>query len=156
MAALAKPDPDWVDAILDWRWTWLLARFGLTGAYILGGIAKALDFPAAVAEQDRFGLHPAWLWAIAAIAIELIGPLLVISGRYAWFGAGALGVLTAIATYVANDFWNMEGAARFTALNAFFEHVGLIAGFVMAALIAEHDNRRLHILRWNKPRQFGD
>jgi uncharacterized membrane protein YphA (DoxX/SURF4 family) len=133
-----------------------LARVGLTGVYIPGGLAKAPDFPVAVAGQDRFGLHPGWLWANAAIAIQLIGPLLVISGRYAWVGAGALGVLTAIATIIENDFWNMEGAARFTALNTFFEHIGLLAGFAMAALIAEHDNGRLHILRWDRQKRFGD
>jgi uncharacterized membrane protein YphA (DoxX/SURF4 family) len=156
MVRSADVDPRWVDAILDWRWTWFLARLGLTGAYILGGVVKAFDFPAAVAEQEHFGLHPGWLWASIAIAIELIGPILVIPGRYAWLGAGALGALTAIATYVANDFWNMEGAARFTAVNAFFEHIGLIAGFVLAALIAEHDNRRLQVSYTPSSTKAGD
>jgi hypothetical protein len=31
--------------------------------------------------------------------------------------------------------------AQFVAVNSFFVHVGLIAGCVMAALIAEHDRR---------------
>ncbi len=44
-------DPRWVDAVLDWRWAWLLARLGLTSAYILGGFTKLFDFSAAVAEQ---------------------------------------------------------------------------------------------------------
>jgi len=134
-------DPGWVDAILDWRWTWLAARVGLTGAYILGGLVKLSDFPAAMAEQEHFGLHPGWLWAALAMVVEIAGPLLIISGRLVWLGAGALGVLTAIATLTANDFWTMTGHDRFAAMNAFFEHIGLIAGFVMAALIAEHAGR---------------
>ena len=136
-----RRDPRWVDAVLDWRWTWLLARVALTGAYILGGVTKLLNFSAAVAEQEHFGLHPGWLWAAVTIAVELIGPALVIAGRRAWLGAGALGALTAVATVVANDFWNQQGQARFAATNSFFEHIGLIAGFVLAALLSEQAQR---------------
>jgi uncharacterized membrane protein YphA (DoxX/SURF4 family) len=130
-------DPNWVAAILEWRWTWPAARIALTSAYVLGGLMKLADFPAAVAEQEHFGLHPGWLWASAAIFVELFGSALVISGRFAWLGAGALGVLTAIATVAANGFWNMQGPERFVAINGFFEHLGLVAGLVMAALIAD-------------------
>jgi len=137
----AASDPRWVDAILDWRWTWLAARIALTGAFILGGLTKLLDFSGAVAEQEGLGLHPGWLWAGLAIAIELIGPVLIISGRLVWLGAGALGVLTAIATVTANNFWALEGNARFVAADTFFEHISIIAGFIMAALIAERAER---------------
>jgi uncharacterized membrane protein YphA (DoxX/SURF4 family) len=142
MRRWADADPGWVDAILDWRWTWLVARLGLSSAFLLGGLVKLFDFHAAVAEQEHFGLHPGAVWAAAAIVVELGGSALVISGRYAWLGAGAMGVLTAVAMFVANDFWTLQGSARFMAVNSFFEHAGLIAGLVMAALIAEHDNRR--------------
>jgi uncharacterized membrane protein YphA (DoxX/SURF4 family) len=132
----ARADPPWIGAILDWKATWLVARLALVSAYLLGGVVKLIDFPAAVAEQEHFGLHPAWLWAVLAIAIELGGSALVVSGRLVWLGAGALGALTAIAMLVANDFWSLEGPARFAATNAFFEHAGLIGGLVLAALIA--------------------
>jgi uncharacterized membrane protein YphA (DoxX/SURF4 family) len=141
MAVRFAQEPGWVDAILDWRWTWLAARIGLTGAYMLGGLSKLLDFQAAVAEQEHLGLHPGWIWATVAIAVELVGPALVISGRFVWLGAGALGVLTTIATFAADKFWATQGHERFMALNTFFEHIGLVAGFVMAALIAEHAAR---------------
>jgi uncharacterized membrane protein YphA (DoxX/SURF4 family) len=130
-----------VDAILDWRWTWLAARIALSSAYLLGGFTKLLNFRAAIAEQAHFGFHPAWLWASLAIAVELIGSMLLIAGRFVWLAAGAMGVLTFIASLAANDFWAMQGQARFLATNAFFEHIGLIAGFLLAALIAEHAQR---------------
>ena len=133
--------PVWVDAILEWRGTWLLARIGLSGAYILGGITKLLNFSAAVAEQEHFGLHPGWVWALLSIIVELLGPVLIITGRWVWLGAGALGVLTALASLVANNFWDLQGQAHFQATNAFFEHIGLIAGFVLVALIATRDRR---------------
>ena len=137
-------DPRWVDAVLDWRGTWLAVRIALTSAYLLGGITKLADFPAAIAEQQHFGLNPGWLWASLAIAVELIGSLLVISGRLVWLGAGALGVLTAVATLAANRFWTLEGHERFLATNTFFEHIGLVAGLVMVALIAAHAGRDPH------------
>ncbi len=141
MAGGQTDDPRWVEAVLDWRWTWLIARIALTSAYLLGGLTKLFDFPAAVAEQEHFGLHPGGLWAALTIAVEFIGPALIISGRWVWLGAGMLGVFTGLAAIVANNFWVMSGHERFMAMNAFFEHTGLIAGFVMAALIAARAQR---------------
>jgi uncharacterized membrane protein YphA (DoxX/SURF4 family) len=135
-------DPRWVDSILDWPGTWVLARVALTSAFLIGGVTKAVDFSAAVAEQSHLGLHPARVWAAIAVVVELVGPALVISGYFVWLGAGALGALTAIAAIVATPFWSLTGTARFIALNTFFEHMGLIAGCVMAALLAEHAGRR--------------
>ena len=128
--------PHWVAQILDWRWTWRLARLALVSAYVIGGVNKLVDFGGAIAEQEHFGLDPGWLWASVAIVVELGGSLLVVSGFLVWFGAGALGVLTAVAMLVANDFWTMAGHDRFVALNAFFEHLGLIAGLVLVSMRA--------------------
>jgi uncharacterized membrane protein YphA (DoxX/SURF4 family) len=142
MAHVDSRDPRWVDSILDWPGIWLLARVALTSAFLIGGVTKALNFSAAVAEQNHFGLHPGEVWAVLTIIIELVGPMLVISGYFVWLGAGALGVLTAVAAVAATPFWSLAGSARFDALNSFFEHMGLIAGCVMAALLAEHASRQ--------------
>ena len=141
MLAGADRDPSWVDAILAWRGTWLLARIALASAYLLGGIVKLADFPAAIAEQEHFGLYPGVVWATLAIVVELGGSALVISGRLVWLGAGALGVLTGIACLVADNFWTLQGPARLMVMNSFFEHIGLIAGFVLAALTAASAKR---------------
>ncbi len=135
-------NPGWVDAILDVPGIWLLARIALASAYVLGGLTKLFDFPGAVAEQAHFGLHPAAVWAGVTIAVELGASVLVITGRWVWLGAGALGVLTGVASLVANNFWTMTGHARFAATNAFFEHIGLIGGFVLAALLAKSAAQR--------------
>ena len=143
MTTVPTRDPRFVDAILDWRWTGLLARLALVGAYLLGGIVKASDWTAAVAEQAHFGMHPPALWAALTIGIEIVGPLLILSGRFVWLGAGMLGVFTLFAAITANAFWAMPtGQDRFMATNAFFEHVGLVGGFVLAALVAELEARR--------------
>lgn len=136
-------EPRFVDAILEWRPTWFLARLALVGAYLLGGVVKAGDWNAAVAEQAHFGMHPPALWAGLTIAVEFIGPILILWGRFVWLGAGMLGVFTLLAAVTANAFWAMPaGQDRFMATNAFFEHIGLIGGFVLAALVAELERRR--------------
>ena len=143
MTPIPARTPRVVDAILDWRWTGFLARLALVGAYLLGGIMKASDWSAAVAEQTHFGMHPPALWAALTIAIEIVGPLLILSGRFVWLGAGMLGVFTLFAAITANAFWAMPaGQNRFMATNAFFEHLGLIGGFILAALVAELEARR--------------
>lgn len=128
--------PRWIALILSWSFLLPMARIALVSAFLIGGVMKLSDFPAAVAEQEHFGLRPGWLWAAAAIVVELGGSMLVIVGRWVWFGAGGLGVLTAIAMLTANDFWVKTGDDRFMALNSFFEHLGLIAGLVLVSVFS--------------------
>ena len=130
-------EPRFVDAVLDWPGTWLLARLALVSAYLVGGVAKLVDFPGAVAEQAHFGLPWPTAFAALTILVELVAPILLLTGRYVWLAAGALGVFTCLAALLANAFWTMPpGDARFMAMNAFFEHLGLIGGFVLAARLA--------------------
>jgi uncharacterized membrane protein YphA (DoxX/SURF4 family) len=115
----------------------------LVGAYLLGGVVKVTDWPSAVAEQAHFGMSPPAFWAALTIGIEIVGPILILTGRFVWLGAGMLGVFTLLAAFTANAFWAMPaGQERFMATNAFFEHVGLIGGFVLVALVAERERRR--------------
>jgi uncharacterized membrane protein YphA (DoxX/SURF4 family) len=148
MTALAEYTPSWVGAVLRWGWTLVLARIAIGSSYLIGGLDKAIDFPAAVAEQAHFGLQPAWLWALATIAVELGGSLLLISGRLVWLAVGGLGVLTAVAALVANNFWAMQGPERFAATNAFFEHLGLVGGLALVAAVTAQRNRNAE-----RPRQ---
>ncbi len=105
-------------------------------AYLLGGLVKLFDFAGAVAEQEAFGLRPGWLWASLAIFIELGGSALVLADRLVWLGAGALGMLTLVAMLAANAFWAASAAERWMLTNAFFEHLGLIAGLVLVAMLS--------------------
>lgn len=132
-----QSEPNWVRAVLGWPGTWFLARLALVSAYLVGGVTKLFDFPGAIAEQAHFGLYPAPLWAVLAIGVELGGSVLILLNRLVWLAAGALSVLTLIATIVAEDFWRMQGHARFVAWNSFLEHIGLIAAFALAAMIAD-------------------
>jgi uncharacterized membrane protein YphA (DoxX/SURF4 family) len=114
-----------------------IALLGLCAAYLQGGIVKATDFNGGVAEIEHFGLTPAAPIAIAVIVLELGAPAMILTGFYRWLAALALGGFTLMATLIALRFWELPaGHERFMAANAFFEHLGLVGGFL---LVAWHD-----------------
>lgn len=117
------------------RW---LALLLLCGAYLQGGLNKASDFAAALAEMRHFGLSPETPFAVAVIALELVASAMILTGVGRWLGALALAGFTLMATFLALRFWEMAPPARFMAANAFFEHLGLVGGFL---LVAWHDLR---------------
>lgn len=130
-AASATRLPSWL------RWLALLA---LCAAYVQGGLVKAMDFAGAIGEMQHFGLAPAVPLAAAVIVLELGASLMILSGFYRWLGALALAVFTLMATFLANRFWAAPPAEQFMLANAFFEHIGLVGGFVLVAW--EDLNRR--------------
>lgn len=111
----------------------LLALLGLCAAYLQGGLDKLLDFSGAVGEAQHFGLPVAPVVAGATILTELAGSALVLTGFYRWVGALWLAGFTLIATFVANRFWEIPLPDRFMVENAFFEHLGLVGGFLLVA-----------------------
>lgn len=110
-----------------------LALLALTGPYLQGGLVKAFDFPGAVQEMVHFGLAPAAPMALAVIILELGASTLILSGRLRWAGAAALAAFTFAASCLANPFWALADAARLSAANAFFEHLGLAGALVLVA-----------------------
>jgi uncharacterized membrane protein YphA (DoxX/SURF4 family) len=91
--------------------------------------------------MEHFGLAPAAPMAVAVIALELGASVMILTGFYRWLGA-LVGGFTLIATLVALRFWELPaGHERFMAANAFFEHFGLVGGFL---LVAWHDLSTAH------------
>ncbi len=118
----------------------ILARVLLTLPYWWSGLSKLANLQGALAEAAHFGLKPAWLVVAATVLVQLGGSVLLILGRAGWLAAGALGVFTALATLIAHPFWTVaDPMERFHALNTFLEHIGLIGGFVLAAILVERD-----------------
>ena len=111
------------------------ARIVLCLPFWWSGLSKLLDFSGGTAEMAALGLEPAWLFNALTILVQLGGSLLVILNRWTWLGAGALGVFTALATVMAHRFWTLDGVARARELNTFLEHLAIIAGFVLVAIL---------------------
>jgi len=112
------------------RWLLLLA---LCSAYLQGGIMKALAFDAVLPEFERLGLHPAYPLLVATILLEVGASVLILLGYRRRGAAIALAVFTIAATLVANRFWSIAMPDRVPAMNAFFEHLGLAAAFILLA-----------------------
>ena len=115
------------------QWVLRLALLLLCAAYLQGGLVKLSDFGAARAEMTHFGLAPAWLAAALVLALELGGSALVVIGYWRWPAALALALFTLAATFLANRYWELSGVDRFMAENGFYEHLGLVGGFVLVA-----------------------
>jgi uncharacterized membrane protein YphA (DoxX/SURF4 family) len=110
-----------------------LALLGLCAAYLQGGLQKIWNFQGAVAESTHFGLTPAVPITVAVIVLELGASLAILSGRGRWLGALLLALFTLAATFLANRFWSAPPPEKFGMMNAFFEHLGLCGGFLLAA-----------------------
>jgi transmembrane protein len=115
--------------------TAVAARIVLCLPFWWSGLSKLLDFSSGTAEMAALGLEPAWLFNALTILVQLGGSLLVILNRWTWLGAGALGVFTALATVMAHRFWTLDGIERVRELNIFLEHLAIIAGFVLVAIL---------------------
>jgi transmembrane protein len=126
-----------IATLLGQRWFAAAATALLTLPYWTSGIAKLLDFEGALGEAAHFGLELPWVTVAATILVQLGGSALLILGSWAWLGAGALGVFTALATVIAHPFWQVaDPVARFHERNTFLEHAPLIGGLMLAAIIA--------------------
>jgi len=133
--------PQFVQAILEWQWTWPIARFALVVFYLSSGLSKIADFSGAVAEMVEARMPAPAAMALLSIFTELTGSVLVLIDHWVWLGAGMLGVFTAIGAVTAHAFWTVSGRARVEALAVFLMHLGLIAAFVLCALVAEREGR---------------
>jgi len=123
-----------IEALLARPWVAFAARVLLTFPFWSSGIAKAADFGGAIGEMRHFGLEPAALFAVATILVQLAGSILVMLGRAAWLGAGALIVFTLLTIPIAHDFWRMTGEQAMMEMFFAIEHVGLVGGLLLAAV----------------------
>jgi transmembrane protein len=130
-----------IDLILRAPATAAAARVVLCLPFWWSGLSKLRDFSRGTAEMAALGLKPAWLFNALTILVQLGGSLLVILNIWTWLGAGALGVFTALATVMAHRFWALDGIERARELNTFFEHLAIIAGFVLVAILGVVDAR---------------
>ena len=128
--------PGWIAAILSWPWLLPVSRIALVSAFLIGGIQKLIDFPGAIAEQARFGLQPAWLWAAAAVIVELGGSALVILGTLCLVWRRWPRRLHNGRDVCGERFWAKAGHDRFIAVNDLFVHLGLIAGLVLVSILS--------------------
>lgn len=134
--------PALIARILDCGPVALLARIALTFPFWASGLSKLMNFSGGVAEMAHFGLQPAALFNVAVFVTQLAGSALVIANRYVWLGAGALAVFTLLTIPIVHDFWNQTGPEAVTHLHFASEHLSVIAGLVLAAMLSRRAPRQ--------------
>ena len=133
-----------IDTVLRARISYVLATALLTYIFWWSGVSKLLDFSSALQEMEHFGLRPTVLFAIATIVVQLGGSIAIISGsRFAWLGAGALGVFTLTTIPLAHRFWEMEGMTAFLEKALVQDHISVLGGLATAALLAHVRRQQL-------------
>ena len=104
---------------------------------------RLLDIRGGEAEMSHFGLTPAWAFNWATLGVQAIGSALVISNRWTWLGAGALGVFTVLTIPIAHAFWTMSGQSALEAHHVAVEHMGMIGGLILVSILANRSDRLL-------------
>jgi transmembrane protein len=146
-ALLAPPPagasmPCGVAVILESRSFGILARLLLTCVFWTAGLGKLIDFSAGAADMEGFGLTPGWAVNAAVLTLQLGGSLLIILDRWTWLATGALAVFTALTIPIAHPFWVREGAEAFRDLTVALEHVSVIGGLAVFAILSRSAMRR--------------
>jgi uncharacterized membrane protein YphA (DoxX/SURF4 family) len=142
---MGQTAPQFVQSILEYQWTWPIARLALVVYYLVSGVGKIADFRGGVSEMAQAGMPAPAAMTVLSIFVELTGSVLVLTGRWVWLGAGMLGVFTATGAVTAHAFWRESGQARLEAIAVFLMHLGLVAAFVLCALVAEREGRAAQV-----------
>lgn len=129
--------PTFVSAVLRSEITAFIARLLLVFMFLGSGIDKVLNFAGAQAEMAFFGLNPPWLFAVMTIVTQLVGSALILINRATWLAAGALAIFTALTIPIAHHFWTMEGQMAQIEFYFVVEHLAVIGGMMLIAILAE-------------------
>lgn len=124
-----------VAGVLDARGFGWTARLLLTFVFWSSGLAKLLDFRGSAALMEGFGLHPGWAVNLAVLLLQLGASVLIILNRRVWLAAAALAVFTLLTIPIAHPFWDRSGEEAFRDLTVALEHVSLVGGLMLAAML---------------------
>jgi uncharacterized membrane protein YphA (DoxX/SURF4 family) len=131
------------EVVLQSPWLGYAGAAALTSVFWWSGFVKLVDFAGTQTEMAHFGLNPPFVFALATIALQLgASAVTVFGGRWAWLGAAALALFTLATIPLAHDFWNRTGESAFLEKTIAQEHVSVIGGLVLAAIIGLHKSRR--------------
>lgn len=128
--------PKLIGTILDSTAFDILARVLLTFVFWTSGLAKLLDFDANAATMEGFGLTPGWLFNTATLLLQIGASLMIVLDRGTWLATGALAVFSVLTIPIAHPFWAKEGEEAFRDMTVALEHVSVIGGLAVYAILS--------------------
>src|SRR5215510_14874505 len=109
----------------------LVGRLLLAALFLPSGISKAMGFAAFSASLGAKGLPYADAWAVAAIAIEVLGPIALILGVVPRWTALVLIAFVIMATATTHRYWEFtDAAARRAQEINFYKNGGIVAALL--------------------------
>lgn len=121
-----------------------IARLLATFMFWFAALRFLGDFRGAVALMEGHGLPQPEAIAGLTIAVQMVGSLLFVSGRYVAAGAAILAGFTLLTIPLVHHFWTMAAPAAARARLEAAEHVSVIGGLLATALLHGRRNRGLY------------
>lgn len=135
--------PGFIAAILEAPATLIVTRILLTFVFWGSGLGLLANFSESIEVFASLGFAQPALVVIATAATQLIGSALVISGRYVWLGAEALGVFTFLTIHLIPNFWAMpDGPQKVNSFHTATEHVSLIGALILISIFMHQRHNR--------------
>jgi len=125
----ATADSAAIDACL------LVGRVLLAFIFLRSGFGKLVGFSGLTETLTGKAVPLASIAAAIAILLELGGAVLVILGLKARWGAIALIVFTALATFYFHNFWDLADQARQQQLVQFMKNTAIVGGLLYVAAL---------------------
>lgn len=116
---------------LSSTWGVLLGRICLAAIFLQSGIDKVLNFERTVKLMESKAMPAPDLLLVPAIAILLVGGVLLLVGWKARYAALALIVFMVPATLYFHSFWTYPEAQFVNQFHHFFKNVALIGALFM-------------------------
>jgi putative oxidoreductase len=111
----------------------LVARLLLVSEFVVAVNGKIFGWDGQAAYMASHGMHFVAPLLGAALAIELLGSISLVTGFKAGPAAAVMAVYLAIVSLQLHDFWHMTGMAAGANQTEFFKNLGMIGGLLMIA-----------------------
>ena len=113
----------------------LIARILLVVIFPISAYYKITGWPGVVNTLTQQGAPLPLLGGYLAIAVEILGALLVILGLWTRWAAIALMLYIAGTSIIAHRFWEFAPPAQFGQMMQFFKNLCMIGGLLLVAIL---------------------
>jgi putative oxidoreductase len=113
----------------------ILGRFFLALIFLVSGYNKIMNWDGAIEHMTAFNIPWPEVLLPIAVAVEIVGALLLVLGLKAQWAALALVVFLIPTTYYFHAFWTLpsEGNERRTQMVLFLKNVAIAGGLIIVA-----------------------
>jgi putative oxidoreductase len=112
----------------------LVARLFLVAEFLVAVNGKITDWSGQASYMASRGMHFVAPLLAAALAIELVGSICLITGFRARAAAATLCIYLGIVSVQLHDFWNRTGNSAGANQTEFFKNLGMMGGLLMVAV----------------------